>query len=78
MKLAYLRLGLFFGREITTLQQIVDNTSLRTQEVLDLDSIICDTTCIEYKEGLVETDKIQAKINGAGKVQYWKGVLSNE
>lgn len=77
MKLPYIRLGLFFGRDVTTLQQIVDNTSLSTQEVLDLDSIICDTICIEYKEGLVETDKIQAKINGAGKVQYWKGVLSN-
>lgn len=77
MKLSYVRLGLFFGRNITTLQQIADNTSLTINEVLDLDSIICDTTCIEYKEGLVETDKILAKINGAGKVQYWKGVLSN-
>lgn len=77
MKLSYVRLGLFFGRDVTTLQQIADNTSLSVTEVLDLDSILCDTTCIEYKEGLIEKDKIKAKINGAGKIQYWKGVLSN-
>lgn len=77
-KLAYVELGLFFGRNVTTLQQIADNTSLSVQEVLDLDVLKCDTTCIEYKAGLEEVDQIKAKINGAGKVQYWKGVLSNE
>lgn len=77
MKLSFVRLGQFFGTDVITLQQIADNTSLTIQEVIDLDDITCDTTCIEYKEGLIETDKIKAKINGAGKVQYWKGVLSN-
>lgn len=77
MKLSFIRLGQFFGTNVITLQQIADNTSLTIQEVLDLDDINCDTTCIEYKEGLIEKDKIQAKINGAGKVQYWKGVLRN-
>lgn len=77
MKLSFIRLGQFFGADVITLQQIADNTSLTIQEVLDLDDINCDTTCIEYKEGLVVKDKIKAKINGAGKVQYWKGVLRN-
>ncbi|QXN76548.1 hypothetical protein [Escherichia phage BF17] len=77
MKLSFIRLAEFFGTDIITLQQIADNTSLSTQEVLDLDVIQCDNTSIDYKEGLVEKDKIQAKINGAGRVQYWKGVLSN-
>lgn len=76
MKLSFIRLAEFFGTDIITLQQIADNTSLSTQEVLDLDVIKCDNTSIDYKEGLVEKDKIQVKINGAGRVQYWKGVLS--
>ena len=77
MKLSFIRLAEFFGTDIITLQQIADNTSLSTQEVLDLDVIKCDNTSIDFKEGIDEKDKIQAKINGAGRVQYWKGVLSN-
>ena len=77
MKLSFIRLAEFFGTDVITLQQIADNTSLTTQEVLDLDVIQCNNTSIDYKEGLVEKDKIQANINGAGRVQYWKGVLSN-
>ena len=77
MKLSFIRLDEFFGTDVITLQQIADNTSLSTQEVLDLDVIQCDNTSIDFKEGLVEKDKIKAKINGAGRVQYWKGVLSN-
>ncbi|EON8120465.1 hypothetical protein G17_00093 [Escherichia phage vB_EcoM_G17] len=77
MKLSFIRLAEFFGTDVITLQQIADNTSLSTQEVLDLDVIQCDNTSIDFKEGLVEKDKIKAKINGAGRVQYWKGVLSN-
>ena len=77
MKLSFIRLAEFFGTDVITLQQIADNTSLSTQEVLDLDVIECDNTSIDYKEGLVEKDKIKAKINGAGRVQYWKGVLGN-
>ncbi|WPK18562.1 hypothetical protein [Salmonella phage SD-2_S15] len=78
MKLSFIRLAEFFGTDVITLQQIADNTSLSTQEVLDLDVIKCDNTSIDFKEGLVEKDKIQAKINGAGRVQYWKGVLSKK
>ncbi|AXC36566.1 hypothetical protein [Escherichia phage UB] len=77
MKLSFIRLAEYFGTDVITLQQIADNTSLTTQEVLDLDVIKCDNTSIDYKEGLVEKDKIKAKINGAGRVQYWKGILSN-
>ncbi|EOR9074033.1 hypothetical protein FOI42_RS02865 [Escherichia coli] len=77
MKLSFIRLAEFFGTDVITLQQIADNTSLTTQEVLDLDVIKSDNTSIDFKEGLVEKDKIQAKIHGAGRVQYWKGVLSN-
>lgn len=77
MKLAYIKLGLFFGRDVTTLQQIADNTSLTVKEVLELDNIKSNTECNEYQSGLLEEDNINAKINGAGKVQYWKGVLSN-
>ncbi|EFJ0712131.1 hypothetical protein VWJ25_05910 [Escherichia coli O157] len=76
MKLSFIRLAEFFGTDVITLQQIADNTSLTTQEVLDLDVIQCNNTSIDYKEGLVEKDKIQAKINGAGRVQYWKAILS--
>lgn len=78
MKLSYIRLAEFFGVSVITLQQIADNTSLTSEEVLDLDVIECDNTCIEYKEGIVCSDKIKAKIQGAGKIQYWKGVLSAE
>ena len=77
MKLAFIRLAAFFGVEVITLQQIADNISLSTEEVLDLDNIPCDTTDINFKAGLIITDCRQAKINGAGKIQYWKGVLSN-
>lgn len=76
MKLAFIRLAQFFGSEVITLQQIADNTSLSTEEVLDLDNIPCDTTDINFKAGLISSDRRQAKISGAGNVQFWKGVLA--
>ena len=53
MKLSFIRLGQFFGTNVITLQQIADNTSLTIQEVLDLDDINYDTTCIgrSYRKG---------------------------
>ena len=76
MKLAFIRLANFFGSEMITLQQIVDNTSLSTEEILNLDNIIKEES-EDFKAGSNVKDIVQAKINGAGKVQYWKGVLSN-
>lgn len=76
MKLAFIRLAKFFGSEIITLQQIVDNTSLSTEEILNLDILINDQS-EDFKAGSKVQNIVQAKINGAGKVQYWKGVLSN-
>lgn len=76
-KLSFIRLGKYFGTDIITLQQIVDNTGLSTEEVLNLDSIECNTSSMKYKMGLVCTDIVQAKTEGFESVQYWKGVLSN-
>lgn len=77
MKLAFLRLSEYFGYAVSSPQQIADNTSLSVEEVLSLDEIVCDNTCTEYLSGLIETNPVQAKINGAGNVKYWKGVLNN-
>lgn len=62
MKLSFIRLAEFFGTDIITLQQIADNTSLSTQEVLDLDVIKCDNTSIDYKEGLVEKIRFRLRL----------------
>lgn len=70
MKLAFVRLNDFFGYSVCTLQQIADNTSLSTAEILGIDSVPAIRDSEEFKAGLNCTDKVQAKINGAGKVQY--------